>query len=141
MAQYDWLEEIDHTGDCGIRVSAGNLPQLFVRAARAMMQIIAESQDISADEKITFSLEANDRVALLRTWLTRINYYHITHDFLFGNFEVLQISDTKLTGAGFGEAIDADRHQILTEIKAVTYHDLKVEPTDRGWLAQIIFDL
>jgi SHS2 domain-containing protein len=36
---------------------------------------------------------------------------------------------------------DPARHTIFTEIKAVTFHDLQLKRDDRGWKAQIIFDL
>ncbi|GAI44052.1 unnamed protein product, partial [marine sediment metagenome] len=33
------------------------------------------------------------------------------------------------------------RHHLKREIKAVTYHGLEVKEVDRGWEAQIIFDI
>jgi SHS2 domain-containing protein len=32
-------------------------------------------------------------------------------------------------------------YKINTEIKAATYHELKIEETKAGWLAEIIFDV
>jgi SHS2 domain-containing protein len=40
-----------------------------------------------------------------------------------------------------GETINPDRHTIFTEIKAVTFHGLRLEKSDNGWEAQIILDL
>jgi SHS2 domain-containing protein len=40
-----------------------------------------------------------------------------------------------------GEPYDSDKHQLKTEIKAVTYHGLSVEKTVRGWKAKVIFDV
>ena len=37
--------------------------------------------------------------------------------------------------------MDAVRHQLDVEIKAVTWHGLKVERTSDGWLAEVIVDI
>ena len=38
-----------------------------------------------------------------------------------------------------GELYDGDRHELLHDIKAVTYHTLEVRP-DEGW-ARVLFDI
>ncbi len=141
MTNFTWLEEIDHTGDCGVCITAESEAQLFARAALAMMHIITDITCVSAQEKTLFSLEAADRAALLRKWLNQLNYYHITEEFLFCDFKIREIAETRLIGAALGEKIDTGKHQIFTEIKAVTYHELEIEQTSMGWSAQIIFDL
>lgn len=40
-----------------------------------------------------------------------------------------------------GEKLDPARHEVFTEIKAVTFHAVRFECSDRGWEAQIIFGL
>jgi SHS2 domain-containing protein len=46
-----------------------------------------------------------------------------------------------VTAIAHGEKIDPGRHEIKTEIKAVTYHGLYLRQTERGWEAQVIFDV
>jgi SHS2 domain-containing protein len=40
-----------------------------------------------------------------------------------------------------GEPFDAARHRILREVKAVTYHDVKVERDGEGLTARLILDI
>ena len=40
-----------------------------------------------------------------------------------------------------GEPIDPERHELDMEVKAITYHGLKVERDGDGWLAEVIVDL
>jgi SHS2 domain-containing protein len=40
-----------------------------------------------------------------------------------------------------GEQFDPRRHVMLTELKAVTYHQLNVEGAEGGWKARIVFDV
>ena len=39
------------------------------------------------------------------------------------------------------EPFDPDRHSLCHEVKAITYHELKVVPTADGWLAEVIVDI
>ena len=41
----------------------------------------------------------------------------------------------------WGEPMDAARHTLLHEVKAITHHGLRVEPTEDGWLAEVIVDI
>ncbi|MBM4079612.1 MAG: archease, partial [Planctomycetes bacterium] len=40
-----------------------------------------------------------------------------------------------------GEKFAPARHEVVHAIKAVTYHQLKVHKTRRGWATTIIFDV
>jgi SHS2 domain-containing protein len=40
-----------------------------------------------------------------------------------------------------GERFDRTRHRLLTELKAVTWHQLAVRQRDDGWWARVIVDV
>ncbi len=46
-----------------------------------------------------------------------------------------------LTGVAWGEPLDHTRHELAHEVKAITYHGLRVERTADGWLAEVIVDI
>ena len=137
----EWLDYIDHTGDAGILVRAENLRQLFERAAWGMFSIFTNVAEIRLVEEVRIQVEANDLPALMLAWLSELNYRHVTEHRLFGQFEVSMISDQMVFAKISGEMIDPDRHTVFTEIKAVTFHGLRLEKSDNGWESQIIFDL
>ena len=137
----EWLDYIDHTGDAGILLRAENLRQLFERAAWAMFSVLTNVAEIRLEEETRIQVEANDLPALMLAWLSELNYRHVTEHRLFGKFEVSVISDQMVIAEVSGETINLDRHTIFTEIKAVTFHGLRLEKSDNGWEAQIIFDL
>ncbi|KAA3619868.1 MAG: archease [Calditrichaeota bacterium] len=140
-SKFPWLKEIDHTGDCGFTLEAGSIKHLFERAALGMMRIITDPSTVSPLAKVSFSIEERDSEALLRKWLSQLNFYHITNDFLFSRFEVKFKNPNEIAASAWGEKINADVHEIYTEIKAVTYHELNIIKTSTGWSARIIFDL
>ena len=137
----EWLDYIDHTGDAGILLRAENLRQLFERAAWGMFTLLTNVAEIRLVEETRIQVEANDLPALMLAWLSELNYRHVTEHRLFGKFEVSVISDQMVFAEVSGETINPDRHTIFTEIKAVTFHGLRLKKSDNGWEAQIIFDL
>ena len=60
---------------------------------------------------------------------------------LYKTFKITEIDETKLLASVLGEKLNPDRHEIYTEVKAVTYHQLYIKETNSGWEAQVIFDL
>lgn len=141
----DWLQEIDHTGDIGIRVTADSLPQLFERAALGMFWVLTDPETVHPTGSATVRVEGRDLEALVVQWLSELNYRHTVDRALYGAFDVETIEETddgvSLTATVHGEPIDPDRHMVYTEIKAITFHGLDVHQTKDGWTVQVIFDM
>ena len=49
--------------------------------------------------------------------------------------------ENQLTATCRGEPMDSSRHQMDHEVKAITYHGLRVEQTADGWEAEVIVDI
>jgi SHS2 domain-containing protein len=137
----DWLESLDHTADAGILVRAADLKELFARAAWGMFSLVTDVDTIRLVERSRVRIEARDRLALMVNWLSELNYRHITEHRLFGRFVIVEICEKWLAAEVHGERFDSSRHKVFTEIKAVTFHGLRLQRDDQGWQAQIIFDL
>lgn len=141
MPSPEWLEPIDHTADTGFVVRAPTLPQLFERSAWGMFSIITDPDSVQPDTGEPVRLEAPDLPALLVQWLGELNFQHVTRHRLFSEFHVHDLDHHHLTAEARGEPIDPARHTVHTEIKAVTFHGLRIEEAGGVWRAQIIFDL
>ncbi len=134
-------ETFDHTADVGLRIRAANLETLFAEAARAMFSVMAgDLKAVRPTEEIRIALEADDLDALLRDWLGELLYAFHVRKLVFSDFTV-SVSEAGLQGIARGEPMDAARHELDVEIKAVTWHGLKVERTSDGWLAEVIVDI
>ena len=141
MPERSWLREIDHTADVGIEVTAPTVKSLFERAATGMFTILASADDVRAVESLHLSVEAPDQDALLVQWLSELNYLHQVESLIFSRFEIESIDEKQLVAIVSGERFDPDRHEIHCEIKAVTFHDLKMHRENDGWSVRIIFDM
>ena len=128
----DWLEFLEHTADAGILVQAADLKELFARAAWGMFSLVTDVAAIRLVERSRIRIEARDRLALMVNWLSELNYRHITEDRLFGRFVIVEISEKWLSAEVHGERFDSSRHTVFTEIKAVTFHDLRLQRDDQG---------
>jgi SHS2 domain-containing protein len=102
---------------------------------------MAEVDKIRHRESRAIRIEAEDRESLLVEWLNEIIYLIETENLIFGRFEIDKATDTMLSAKVFGESPDDSRHGLKTQVKAVTYHDLKVGRDDSLWFAQVIFDV
>ena len=136
-----WLQAVDHTADRGIIVQASDMKELFARAAWGMFSIITDMESVNPAHSEKMVVTAPDRQALLVRWLSELNFQHATRHLLYSRFHILNLSDQQLEAEVDGEDIASERHTIHTEIKAVTFHALKLEPEETGWRAEIIFDL
>ena len=136
-----WLKFVDHTADAGITVEAPGLARLFERAAWGMFFIVTDVAAARPAHTVRITIDAPDRVALLVRWLSELNYRHVTEHRIFSEFRIAALGKRHLEADVSGEIFDPARHTIFTEIKAVTFHDLKLERDRRGWKARIIFDL
>lgn len=132
---------IEHTADTGIEVRAPTLNELFEGAACAMMSIITDSSKVHETAEKEASLDAGDLGELMFVWLNELIYIINSGAFLFSRFEV-EVEDTALRARMWGEEIDPDRHGLMLDIKAATYHELEVRQTaDGSWEARVIFDV
>jgi SHS2 domain-containing protein len=134
-------ETFEHTADLGLRVRAPDLDTLFAEAAEALFAAIVEDPGtVAASCKVEVRLAGSDREYLLFDWLKELLYHFDAEHLLLGRFAVKVRADG-LEGEAWGEPLDFSRHQLSHEVKAITYHGLRVEPVEGGWLAEVIVDI
>jgi len=130
-------EEVEHTADAAIRAYGRDLPELFANAAYGMFDLLADTEKLHPTIEREVSLEAPDLETLLVDWLGELLYLREAHGEVYKEFEISTLSPTELRavakgGKGFVPRMD---------IKAVTYHDLKIEKTEEGYVTTVVFDV
>ena len=135
------FEFLEHTADLGLRVRASDLDGLFAEAARALFSAVVEDLGtVVASHRLEVRLAGADKEYLLFDWLKTLLYHFDAEHLLFSRFRV-KVGDDGLEGEAWGEPMDPARHEPNHEVKAITYHGLKVEKTAEGWLAEVIVDM
>jgi len=132
---------IDHTADLGIIVEGTDEKNLFIRAAQAMADLMVKG-DISKKTVIKdLSLQGEDFPDLMVKWLGEILYLFHGEKLLVHSIKIKSISPIQLESKLDLTHFDPEKHEILREIKAVTYHQISVDKVNDGWQARIIFDI
>jgi SHS2 domain-containing protein len=135
------FETFDHTADLGLRVRAADVETLFAEAAAAMFSVILpELATVQPQLCREVRLPPDEREYLLFDWLKQLLFLFDSEHLVFGRFQV-RLGDEGLLGSAWGEPLDRDRHILEHEVKAITYHGLRVESADDGWLAEVIVDI
>jgi SHS2 domain-containing protein len=135
------FETFDHTADLGLRIRAGDLNALFAEAGRALLSLLVSNPDaVMPKDARAVGVAGRNREDLFVDWLAELLFLFESDKFLASRLEAA-VDDEGARGAVWGETYDPARHTLAHEVKAVTYHALKVENTESGWLAEVILDI
>lgn len=129
---------VEHTADWSLRVTGADWAALLQHAAQGMSSLmVAELSAVPLTEQRTVSLAAFDAETLLVDWLSELAYWAETEMLVFTEFELQQLSATRLQAVVRGGPVP----ELLKHIKAVTYHNLEIVQTDAGMEVTLVFDV
>jgi len=135
------FEVMEHTADIGIRSFGATRREAFENAAMGMFSLLCDIDKVEARLTYKVEVEADDIETLLVEWLNELLYLHESEGVLLKKFIVTELSERRIVGRCRGEHIDHKRHKLDADIKAATYYMLRLQQTDRGWKAEVIFDV
>lgn len=139
------FEIIDHTADVGIKVWGPTLTELFENAAKGMFHIISCGKWPCGGERIKRKAELRNNTdvleELLVIWLSEILYIFNKEKICLDNFKITGLNNAKLSAEIEGSSMDLYQSNNYTEIKAVTFHNLKIDEDVNGFSCVIIFDV
>jgi len=131
-------EEIEHTADLAIRAYGPDMKELFANAAYGMFSAMGiDLEAVRPTLRREMCLEAPDREALLVDWLNELLYLHETEGEIYADFDIRALLAIELRANVMGTKGDGTK----VVIKAATFHDLKIERIDKGYVATIVFDI
>lgn len=130
-------EIVQHTADLRLNVAAETLADLFRESLRAMTESM-QPDEIESDARRTISVDAPDRTALLIDFLNEVLWIGHVHHEVFDRVEFHELTDTHVEAEVSGHRVAA----FGEDIKAATYHEADVVPTDGGgWRTTLVFDI
>ena len=135
------FEVLEHPADIGFRAFGGTLPELFAHSALAMLSIAADPAAALSKEEYPLAVESGDRESLLVDWLNEVLYWFDGKRITFRDFRVTHSRETAIQAVGLGEPRDPLRHRARLIVKAVTYHQLKIERRGGMWVAEVYLDI
>ena len=132
---------LDHTADLRIEVKGRGVEGLFVSSAEALTDLLVDIDSIEKKYDVEVSAEGEDRGELLVDFLRELLYLFSVVGKIFSKFDIMNLSEKKITARCFGEDFDPKRHELKIEIKAITYHGLEITEDGEDYHVSIIFDV
>jgi SHS2 domain-containing protein len=143
----NFFEFHDHTADIQVHCVGDTLERAIEQAVLGMMELMTDAKQIGAEVSRTIEISALDLDMLVVNYLTEYLYYLDAERLLFSSVEISPITfnkDTKeytIRSVSKGEEFDPKRHEMKTEIKAVTYSFLEIIEKKGKCEIWIVFDL
>jgi SHS2 domain-containing protein len=152
MGEYEILE---HTADVGVRARGRTVEEVFEQATLGLVEVVgalrpdaehpdaegaAADQDEDQGQDVQVRVEAADLGGLLVDWLGEVLYLHDVRDAAVGSVRVEHVADGHASGTVRLLPV-TDGVFEGTQVKAVTYHRLRVEPEGDGWVAEVYLDV
>lgn len=132
------------TADIAFRAYGKNLEEAFSNSALCLFNIMTNIDNIKADIEKKIAIKSEDKESLMFDFLSEFLYIFDVEKLLFSEIDVniSEIEDGyKLFAMCRGEKLDLQKHQFESEVKAISYFDMKIEENKDGWLCQIVLDL
>ena len=121
----------EHTADITVECWAPTLELAFAEAALATFEVIIDTSTVEPADGTNISVTGHDLSELFVEWIGQvISLIDLEYKF-YSKFKINSLSKNSdgysLEGTTWGEDIDFKKHKARTEVKAMTYADLRIE--------------
>ena len=122
---------LDHTADLRIHVSGTDPADLFKNAGLALFDLITRSDQLRPGGVIEINITGDDPADLMVNYLRELLYLWTGQEKLVNLVDIVHISDTAVSAQVSTDHYRPEHHEMLHEIKAVTYHQIDVSRRPR----------
>jgi SHS2 domain-containing protein len=134
-------EIFEHTADIGISVKVKDLKELFEKAGLSIFEVSSHRQ-FTKDKthlNLTIRQKAESLESLFINWLNELISLSAAESLIFHKINVKKIDE------GFLEALvtgsSTSNYKVNIEIKAATYHGLRILHNADGYMVEVILDV
>lgn len=132
---------LDHTADMGIKIRGKDLIDLYERAGKALIHLMFEIRSYEKSTPIRISISGHDLEDLMVRWLGEILYLFDGEGLVITSIDIESLSSSQLEAVLGTTPFNPLTHEVIRDIKAVTYHQIQVVHKGDLWETRIIFDL
>ena len=133
------------TADVAFEAWGGTLEELFSSAAAALLRTMAAApEQVVRQQELVIRLEHEELDLLLFSFLQELIFYKDARRLLL-HVDKVRIEEMEgsfhLEAVVSGEQIDAGRHRLLVDVKAVTLHRFRLQFKNALWKAAVVLDV
>lgn len=133
------------SADVAFEAWGGTQEEMFISSAAALLCTMAEApEQVERRRELTIRLEHEELDLLLFSFLQELIFYKDARRLLLHADSVhIEEFEDKITLEAIvsGEQIDAVRHRLLVDVKAVTLHNFQVGYKGNAWKAVVVLDV
>lgn len=134
--------QFEHTADIGLNAQADTLSELLEALAEGLADAICDRQLVNPKQSHIVEIQASENTEDLAVDFLSVAMNTIQGKHFMVHSVHVELKDSRLLISRLlGEPYDEARHDLKTEIKAVTYHQLKVEREGPIWVGRVILDI
>ncbi|MAG22010.1 MAG: hypothetical protein CL943_01715 [Candidatus Diapherotrites archaeon] len=140
MDKYLFLE---HTADALFQAFGENFEELLLNSAEAMLSVIYDVASVETKKSVKVNASGDNKEELLHNFLEAVHLELELKEMVFGKIEITHLDEAKntLEAELHGEKMDRKKHNLKTEIKAVTWHSFFVRKEENKWISQVLVDI
>jgi SHS2 domain-containing protein len=135
---------LDHMTDVIIEAYGNTLDDAFENSARALVNTMFDLKEVSGNDEIKVEVWGHDLESLLYNWLEKVLLVVLIDNIVVSDFKV-KISkkndDYLLVGIASGENLNLNIHHYKVEVKAVTYHEMKIRQEKNKVTTRFLLDI
>ncbi len=132
---------LEHTSDIKVEICGADLAELFTNAATCLSDLILDLEKVRETRSVPVLLESTELPELFLDWLRELLFLFSTHSFAIRRVDIHSIDPTKVNATAFGEEFNQERHGLKVEVKTPTYHQYRIDKTEEGFRATVVFDV
>ncbi|MBO7409376.1 MAG: archease [Candidatus Methanomethylophilaceae archaeon] len=111
-----------------VRCKGATLEECFANAAYALSDQMLDASTVNDVQSYHVDVSGDDLEDRLFAYLSEILFIMDSETVALGRFEV-RFEGDRVIGEAYGEPYDPAKHHPKTEIKAVTYHMMSIDPS------------
>jgi SHS2 domain-containing protein len=131
------FELLEHTADVGLRARGPTVEAVFEQATLGLAEVLGARRP-GPGEPVAVAVGPADVAGVLVDWLGEVLWLHESRDAGIAGVRVDRAGEAGAAGA---VALAGRGPFDGTQVKAVTYHRLRVLPDGDGWLAELYLDV
>ena len=135
---------LDHTADVRLLVWGKTRKELFSNAVAAMFDVMVDmpaNKKIKPLEEKTLIITGNDLEDTLINFLREALYLFNGQGWLVRGCRPLELTGKSTVVRLQVEPYNRQKNKLKAEIKAVTYHGLMINKSNKIWQAKVVFDV
>lgn len=131
----------EHIADVKFVVEEKDLEKTFIEASKALKESIVGKRKIRKEDLRKIEIKGASLENLLYLFLEEFLYLIDAEFFIFSSVKSIEINEKNkiLVAEIYGD--DSSKYNFVNDVKAITYSEMKIEKTEKGFKASVVLDV